>query len=258
MIRNLANMTRVGVLESKEHLALVTGALGDAEIIRKSRVHPMTVLIALRTYALGHGLRGQNTWNPIIRVTDALDEAFYTAFGNVETTGKAHLLGVDVSGSMSSGMVAGAPITPREAAVAMALVTLHAEEDVEIMGFSGRFIPLNFSRRTRLDDAVNATARLPFERTDCSLPMIWARQHDKNFDAFVVLTDSETWAGLMHPSQALQQYRERQHADAKLAVIGMVSNGFSIADPNDRGMIDFVGFDTATPQILSDFVAGRI
>jgi len=36
----------------------------------------------------------------------------------------------------------------------------------------------------------------------------------------------------------------------------MVSNGFSIADPDDGGMLDVVGFDTATPEIMSDFVRG--
>lgn len=258
MIRNLATMTRIGVLESKEHLALVTDTLGNTEVIRKSRVHPMTILIALRTYALGHGLRGQNTWKPIIRIIDALDEAFYTAFANVEPTGKSHLLALDVSGSMSSSWVAGAPITPREASTALALVTLHAEEDVEIMGFSTQFMPLNFSRRTRLDDACAQTERLPFMGTDCSLPMIWARKENKDFDAFIVYTDSETWAGLMHPAQALQQYRERQHANARLAVVGLVANDFSIADPKDAGMLDVVGMDTTTPQIISDFIAGRI
>ncbi len=38
----------------------------------------------------------------------------------------------------------------------------------------------------------------------------------------------------------------------------MVSNGFSIADPNDRGMLDVVGFDTATPQLISDFARGAL
>jgi 60 kDa SS-A/Ro ribonucleoprotein len=40
---------------------------------------------------------------------------------------------------------------------------------------------------------------------------------------------------------------------AKLIVVGMASNGFSIADPNDAGMLDVVGFDTATPQVISGF-----
>jgi 60 kDa SS-A/Ro ribonucleoprotein len=28
---------------------------------------------------------------------------------------------------------------------------------------------------------------------------------------------------------------------------------FSIADPNDAGMLDVVGFDTAIPSVISDF-----
>jgi len=42
---------------------------------------------------------------------------------------------------------------------------------------------------------------------------------------------------------------------AKLIVVAMTSNGFTIADPDDAGMLDVVGFDTATPQVISDFVA---
>ena len=37
----------------------------------------------------------------------------------------------------------------------------------------------------------------------------------------------------------------------------MSSNGFSIADPADPGMLDVVGFDTATPQLISDFAPRR-
>ncbi|MGE3804403.1 MAG: hypothetical protein AB7K24_07005 [Gemmataceae bacterium] len=70
----------------------------------------------------------------------------------------------------------------------------------------------------------------------------------------MVLTDSETWAGNIHPCQALEQYRQKMGIAAKLIVVGMVSNGFTIADPNDAGMLDVVGFDLATPQLLADFV----
>ncbi len=36
----------------------------------------------------------------------------------------------------------------------------------------------------------------------------------------------------------------------------MTSNGFTLADPNDRGMLDVVGFDTSVPAVISDFVRG--
>ena len=53
-----------------------------------------------------------------------------------------------------------------------------------------------------------------------------------------------------------RDYRRASGIDARLVVVGMVSNGFTIADPNDPGMLDVVGFDTATPQLISDFARG--
>jgi 60 kDa SS-A/Ro ribonucleoprotein len=71
---------------------------------------------------------------------------------------------------------------------------------------------------------------------------------------FVTYTDSETWAGNIHPAQALRQYRSEFVGDAKAVVVGMTSNGFTLADPNDRGMLDVVGFDTSVPAVIADFV----
>jgi len=46
----------------------------------------------------------------------------------------------------------------------------------------------------------------------------------------------------------------RTGSAAKLVVVGMVSNGFSIADPSDAGMLDVVGFDAAAPAMIADFI----
>lgn len=40
---------------------------------------------------------------------------------------------------------------------------------------------------------------------------------------------------------------------AKLVVMGMTSSGFSIADPNDSGMLDCVGFDSVVPEVIAGF-----
>jgi 60 kDa SS-A/Ro ribonucleoprotein len=34
----------------------------------------------------------------------------------------------------------------------------------------------------------------------------------------------------------------------------MTSNGFTLADPNDCGMLDLVGFDTSVPAVIANFV----
>jgi 60 kDa SS-A/Ro ribonucleoprotein len=277
-IRNLATMTRIGVIApGSAGTAKVVAQLGDAERIRRARVHPIALLAALRTYAAGRGVRGRHEWNPVREIVDALDAAFYTAFGNVEPTGKRILLALDVSGSMTSGRVAGVPtLTPRDASAALALVTAATEPNYETVGFFagkrgwavpnreqmylGRdgITPLAISPRQRLDDVVKTVSDLPFGGTDCALPMLYAQARDREVDAFVIYTDSETWAGDIHPAQALQDYRRTSGIDARLVVVGMVSNGFTIADPADPGMLDVVGFDTAAPRLIAQFVKGSL
>jgi 60 kDa SS-A/Ro ribonucleoprotein len=269
LIRNLATLTRVGLLETGSAATdKVVAQITDAAWLQKSRVHPIGVLSALKTYAAGRGMRGQNSWAPVTKIVDALDEAFYKSFGNVEASGARTLLALDVSSSMTCGYVAGVlGLTPRDASAAMALVTATTEAHYEVVGFtssSGGYsanaalTPLALSPRQRLDDAIKAVSDLPFGGTDCAQPMLWAMKEKKQFDAFIIYTDSETWAGEIHPAQALQQYREKTGIAAKLIVVGMVSNGFSIADPNDAGMLDVVGFDTSTPGLMTEFVRGNV
>jgi 60 kDa SS-A/Ro ribonucleoprotein len=88
--------------------------------------------------------------------------------------------------------------------------------------------------------------------------MLYARAQEREIDTFVIYTDSETWAGAVHPVQALADYRRASGIDARLVVVGMVANSYSVADPNDPGMLDVVGFDTATPQLISDFARGDV
>jgi 60 kDa SS-A/Ro ribonucleoprotein len=256
MIRNLATMTRVGlVAPMSEATRMVVDELRNRERIRRARVHPMSILAALKTYERGHGERGKHTWTPVQPVVDALNDAFYLAFDNVEATGKRWLLGVDVSGSMSTGTVGGvACMTPRVAAAAMALVTAATEPRHVIMAFQGKFTPLGISPRERLDDVVRKTNGLPFGPTDVALPMLYAMERNLEVDVFVVYTDSETWYGQVHPVQALQMYRQKSGIAARLIVQAFVANHFSIADPNDAGMLDVVGFDTAVPSLIHDFV----
>ena len=255
LIRNLATLTRVGLLTPGSDAAQkVVAEVTDESRLRKARVHPIAVLSALKTYAQGHGERGGNTWTPVPAVVDALDAAFYASFGSITPTGKRWLLALDVSGSMASGQIAGVPgLTPRIAGAAMALITAGTEAQHRFMAFSTQFVPLAISPRQRLDDVLKMTDSLPFSGTDCALPMVWALKNRVATDVFVVYTDSETWAGSIQPVQALRRYREQMGIPAKLIVCGMVSNQFTIADPNDAGMLDVVGFSTATPAVMSDF-----
>lgn len=255
MIRNLATMTRVGAIKPMaKWTGEVNARLVDKERLKKGRIHPIQLLAALITYSAGKGARGTNTWNPVQSVADALDKAFYLSFDAVEPTGKRIMLAVDVSGSMGGGTICGVPnLTPRHGAAAMALTIANSESNYAIFGFGTRFDPLPISPRQRLDDAMK-NMNLPFQGTDCALPMRRALQDNMEIDAFIVITDNETWAGSIHPKQALDTYRQKMGIPAKLVVVGMTSTGFTIADPNDRGMLDVVGFSTDTPTVIADFI----
>jgi len=260
MIRNLGVMAKIGLLKATSDAEqTVVERLSNRDLLRKARVHPIAVLSALRVYAAGHGIRGDGTWQPTARVIDALDEAFYRAFDNVEPTGKRTMLSLDVSGSMAGGVIAGVPgLTPRDASAALALVTAKTEPQYTITAFQATMVPLNISARMRLDDAIKAVSGLPFGATDCAQPMVYALEKGLKIDTFVLYTDSESWHGVLHPVQALKQYRDKSGIDAKLVVVAMTSNGFTIADPSDAGMLDVVGFDSATPALISDFAKGVI
>ncbi|MFI5401548.1 MAG: TROVE domain-containing protein [Planctomycetota bacterium] len=273
MLRNLGNMTKTGLLAPMSEAArTVAVRLEDGDALQAARVHPLAVLFAMKTYAQGKGFRGHGEWEPVAEVVDALDAAFYAAFGNVVPSNQRILLALDVSGSMTSPL-GGSALSCREAAAAMALVSMKTEPRAMIGGFTaGRggyrldadvrdvsgFSPLKIGNRQRLDDVVRYTEHLAFGATDCSLPMRWAMTKGLEFDAFVVYTDNETWAGPQHPSEALREYRRKTGIDSKLVVVAMTSTGFTIADPKDPGMLDVAGFDTATPDVIGAFVRGEI
>ena len=46
--------------------------------------------------------------------------------------------------------------------------------------------------------------------------------------------------------------------DARLAVVAMTPTPFSIADPDDPGMLDVAGFDAAVPDLLTSFSARAV
>jgi 60 kDa SS-A/Ro ribonucleoprotein len=98
----------------------------------------------------------------------------------------------------------------------------------------------------------------PWGGTDCALPMLDALEKKMPVDVFLTITDNETWSGNTHPSEALNKYRKEMGIDSKLIVCGMTSTGFSIGDPNDKGTLNVVGFDSATPSIISNFAKGLI
>ena len=195
-------------------------------------------------YKGGAGFRGSKTWVPSKAILSALEDAYDLAFDNVVPTGKRILIGVDISGSMTAQCM-GTAVPASTAASAMALTLARMEPHAVVVQFDTavqRVVPV--TKRTGISslEATNGGG------TDLSVPVRWASGEKiveamsslwgggfgrvgrpgsqlapqrAEYDAFVILTDNETWAGRSHPTQALEAYRKVVHPGAKLVCCAM-------------------------------------
>ncbi|WAQ97839.1 RO60-like protein [Mya arenaria] len=264
LVRNLGRMTQIELFEGEE------GRETLAEVVRKIKainqdpviveeeeeeevmetdqgapqvsstlnkrnfLHPFKILLALETYrnCNTEHKKGKSTWTANKDIVEALDQAFYQAFSHVEPTRKTFYLGVDVSGSMSQ----------------------------PVLGSSNRMEELGITADMKMEDILNRMNQMRFGQTDCAMPMKDAiEMKRKDIDVFIVYTDCETWAGNIHPCIALNEYRKYAgKPDAKLIVCGMTATEFTIADKDDKNMLDISGFDSNAPRLIADFVQDKI
>jgi 60 kDa SS-A/Ro ribonucleoprotein len=259
LIRNLAKLTAVGVIgPMNKTTKKIKDRLSDHAELKKAKIHPIAMLAALQIYRQGHGEKGKLIWDAVPAIIQALNEGFYAAFDNIEPTGKNTLIALDVSASMQGNPVLGlSGIDARMASAAMAMVTVRSEPNHHVMAFSGGLIPLKITPSMSLEEVMRAVSDLPFQNTDCALPMSWAQKNKIEVDSFQIWTDSETNCRSIHPYLALQKYRNAMNKPmAKLAVCATSATDISIADPNDLGSLDLCGFDANTPILLADFFRG--
>ncbi|KAG8436374.1 hypothetical protein GDO86_007465 [Hymenochirus boettgeri] len=253
MLRNLSKMTANSVLApGSSEVTSVCDRLVNEKLLKKARIHPFHILVALETYKRGQGYKGKLRWKPDSSIVEALDKAFYKTFKIVEPTGQRFVLAVDVSASMHQ-KVLGSILNASMVAAAMAMLVSRTEKNSHIVAFSHEIVPCPIGANMLLHEVLHKIKHIPMGCTDCALPMLWAMEANKAADIFIVFTDCETNVMDVHPATALTQYREKMGIPAKLIVCAMTSNGFSIADPDDRGMLDMCGFDSGALDVIRNF-----
>ncbi len=269
LVRNITRLARIGAFTDMVFAREYADRLADEEMIRRTRLHPINFLNAVVVHQEGQVPRGQRgpfnyysgsrtkDWTTVPVIVDALNEGFHKAFKYIEPANKRTLIGLDVSGSMS-GLAVGLDLSCSQVTAAMSMSIAKTEPFHQIMGFASTFRDLGISSSMDLSSVMRKISGLTFGSTDCSLPMLWAKENKIEVDTFLVMTDNETWAGKVHPHVALRDYRQKMGIDAKLVVVGITATDFTIADPTDRGMMDCVGADSNLPKVISEFSAGRI
>jgi 60 kDa SS-A/Ro ribonucleoprotein len=261
LLRNLARMTRLGTLGPFAAAnAVVARRLGDADALREARIHPMDVFLALRVYNSGRSRPNPRqapvSWHPVAEITDALEDAYDKSFGYTEPSGRRLVVAVDSSGSMSGWQVSlgGSPLgRAYDVACAMAVQLKRIEGgNVHVIEVDTAVHRSRVTARTSLREI--ASCRPSGGGTDLSLPFTWATRRGLRTDGFLVLTDGETWAGRVHPFQALTAYRSRYNPAARVVVAALAAVGHTIGEPGDPGVLNVAGLDASLPKVVTGFI----
>lgn len=257
LVRNLNKLTAVGVIAPfSAGLNRARELLNDTDAIHKSRIHPLTLLVALKQYAAGHGERGSMTWKPVAQIIDALNDAFYLAFDNLEKSDKAILLAVDVSGSMTTAVNGVPNMSAFEAGAALMMACARSHANSQMIAFDNDVTELTISPRMRLDDVLKVIKRLPHGGTDISLPVAYAQQNKLPIDGIFQITDSETWAGNRHPSQALDAINKTRPVRlVNVQTTPQFTTQYKIGTPH---AMELVGFGADIPNVANLFLSGQI
>lgn len=256
ILRNLGNLSKHGVLDENQtsHIDKVVSRITHLSQLKSARIHPITILSALKTYSSGVGHRSESKWIPNKKIVDALNQAFYLSFSYLEPTNKRYYLALDCSGSMFSTTVNGMNhLNASEVGACFAMTLLKQETNSLIKGFNDTMQSIDIDSSTSLQNVLDVMENVNWGATDCSLPIIDAMKNKIPIDVFICITDNETWSGDVHTFQALKEYRKKMGINAKMIVLATTSTGFTIADPSDPYMLDIAGFSSDVPSIISEF-----
>ncbi len=263
LIRNLARMTQNGALGPfKQGNARAAARLTSHKELADGRVHPFDLMLALRVYESGFAQPSPKApareWTPVPEIVDALGRAFVESFAVADKVPGNYVVAVDSSGSMTYGPQVrhgGTDIgTPYGVSLAFANILMRTS--------GGAVYPVNFDRvvhpsplRAGMSlSEIFAKSDNNGGATDCAAPILWALEHGHRVDGFIILTDSESWAGRGHASQALDQYRRRINPNARVVWCATTANGRSLADPYTDGVLQVAGFDSSLPLLVNSYM----
>jgi len=283
MVRNLASYSKSGLLSDSKDVELsatlrkkldvksiadmrdkaeahVLATIGDNDKLRKSRIHPMHLLLALSTYESGMGVKGNSTWTVNAKIVRALNAAFIASTNMQDVVDKSVLVGLDVSPSMQSARVQDSHITAAMASAAFSLTLNGAFKRVEY----GKFVSRAFVPMAIKSDSVLGVARefsqADWGGTNIGLPIDYAIQEfhktGRVYDAIIIMTDNDTNSG-GHVYQKMNAYRTLTKTPVRMVVLAFSASQFTVADPTDALSMDFPGLDADLVSTAQKFINGE-
>ncbi len=190
---NLNTLVRHGVLDDPEMLDYVVARLADEDEVRRARQFPYQYLAAF--------LNADGAVPAAVR--NALERAAEVACGNVPVLPGPVVIGVDVSGSMSSaitgtrGRVTASKMRCVDVAALFAIAVLRRNPGSVVVPFDTQAHPFAVEPGESVLAVARRLATFGGGGTDCSIPLAVANANlgGRPFAGCVLLSDSESWVG---------------------------------------------------------------
>jgi 60 kDa SS-A/Ro ribonucleoprotein len=252
LIRNLNRFSYNDLTEGNTPtVKTIVSKLTDKENVQKSGIHPLNVVNSMLTYSSGRGVRGDKTWKVNQNIVDALGTTYDLALAALTPTNKNILLAVDISGSMRAP-VNNMQMNASQIANVLAVTILKAEKNAELMWFDTNIQPAKLGRRNSIDEVLRNSPH--GGGTDCAQAFVHALATKTKYDAIVILTDNETWAGNAHGLDLLNQYRRSVNRDVKVIELALAANPSTNLPVDEANVLRVVGFDASVTDLINTYL----
>lgn len=253
LVRNLNRFAKAELTKGNSATTkAIVEKLTNEEYVKKSGMHPVNVINSMLTYSSGRSVKGDGTWSVNQNIVDALQTTFELALKSIVPTNKRILIGVDISGSMNAP-VNNMQMSASQIANVLAVTILKSEKNAEMVWFDTNLQTPTFGRRSSIDEVLRNSPH--GGGTDCAQPIVYAANNLESYDAIIILTDSETWAGPRHGFEVLASYRKNVNRDVKVIEVALTATGHSMMPSDDKNLLRVVGFDASVIPVIDAFLA---
>jgi 60 kDa SS-A/Ro ribonucleoprotein len=263
---NLNTLLRHDVFKDAAMVSFVAERLAEAEEIKQARQFPYQYLAAYLNAedGLPHEIK------------HALHQAAEIACGNIPQLPGPVVIGVDVSGSMSSpvsgfrGHGATSKMRCIDVAALFGAAILRRNPDSVIVPFDDRTHQAAFDPADAILSIAGRLAKYGGGGTNCALPLAYANKQlkERKFVGCVMVSDNESWigtgrygsTGVMTEWQAFVKNQVRLHGSdfdgPKLINIDLQPYG-TVQAPDRSDILNVGGFSDAVFMVVSSFLEGH-
>jgi len=251
---NLNTLARNGAFAVDGVTQAVAARLSDTAALRKARVLPYQLMVALDSAGAGVPLK----------VQAALEDALEASVSNVPKVSGNVVVCPDVSGSMASpatGYRKGATskVSCNQVAALVAAAMLRTNRLARVLPFEQRVVQVKLDPFARLAVNTAKLAAVGGGGTSVSAPLAQLNAERAAVDLVVIVSDNQSWvdASWFKPSATMFEWNaiKRRNPQAKLVCVDIQPHGTTQASGRPE-ILNVGGFSDAVFDTIARFASG--